>query len=88
MGNRTENLNNIYNVVFPETDIENAPLDKLSEIDDEGTRERLLIKSVKSISEKYISWKKKDNRNCYSGSLFNYVICHYSKLKICKLLSY
>ena len=34
------------------TDIDNTPLDKLNEIDDEDTRERLLIKSVKTLNEK------------------------------------
>ena len=34
------------------TDIDNTPLDELNEIDDEDTRERLLIKSVKTLNEK------------------------------------
>ena len=34
------------------TDIDNTPLDKLNEIDDEDTRERLLVKSVKTLNEK------------------------------------
>ena len=34
------------------TDIDNTPLDKLKEIDDEDTRERLLIKVVKTLNEK------------------------------------
>ena len=34
------------------TDIDNTPLDRLNEIDDEDTRERLLIKSVKTLNEK------------------------------------
>ena len=33
------------------TDIDNTPLDKLNEIDNEDTRERLLIKSVKTLNE-------------------------------------
>ena len=33
-------------------DIDNTPLDKLNEIDDEDTRERLLIKSVKTLNSK------------------------------------
>ena len=34
------------------TDVDNTPLEKLNEIDDEDTRERLLIKSVKTLNEK------------------------------------
>ena len=34
------------------TDIDNTPPDRLNEIDDEETRERLLIKSVKTLNEK------------------------------------
>ena len=33
------------------TDIDNTPLDRLNETDDEETRERLLIKSVKTLNE-------------------------------------
>ena len=43
------------------TDIDHTPLDKLNEIDDEDTRERLLIKSAKTLNEQVNKLEEEKN---------------------------
>ena len=59
------------------TDIDNTPLDKLNEIDDEDTRERLLIKSVKTLNEEVNKLEEeKSDKIYYKFPALN--LCSYS----------
>ena len=58
-------------------DIDNTPLDKLNEIDDEDTRERLILKSLKTLNEKVNKLEeKKSDKIYYKLPALN--LCSYS----------
>ena len=58
------------------TDIDNTPLDRLNEIDDEETREILLIKSVKTLNEKIN--KLEEEKQTQFLYRFPVQLCNYS----------
>ena len=57
------------------TDIDNTPLDKLNEIDDEDTCERLLTKSVKTLNRKVNKLEEKQTKLLFR---FPVQLCIYS----------
>ena len=60
-------------------DIDFTPLDKLNETDDEDTRERLLIKSAKTINEKVNTLQEeKSDKIFYIYKLPAVNLCSYS----------
>ena len=63
-------------------DTDNTPLDKLNEIDDDDTRERLLIKSVKTLNEK-ISKLEEENSD---KSIINYPLSTFVPTQYFKLI--